>query len=231
MGEAPTVTVVIPALNEALKLPGILADLAQLECDHDVVVVDGDSRDTTCDVAREAGARVIAAARGRSTQLNAGAEEAPGEWLCFLHADVRMGKPARDALTAVVSDRHTQAAVWRFALDGPGTWFRIVEFGAWLRDRFGGLPYGDQGLLVRRKLFFEIGGFPRIPVMEDVALIRALKRRAPIKHLRAPLLVSARRWEREGPYCTWFRNIVLVTAYLAGVAPERLAHWYRSESG
>jgi hypothetical protein len=102
-----------------------------------------------------------------------------------------------------------------------------MEWGARIRDRLGGLPYGDQGLLVRRSAFERLGGFPDVPIMEDVAMVRALRSLVRIERLRAPLLVSPRRWQREGPYRTWLRNSLLITAYHAGVSPGTLARWYR----
>ncbi|MGD8727469.1 MAG: TIGR04283 family arsenosugar biosynthesis glycosyltransferase [Gemmatimonadales bacterium] len=220
------VGIVIPTLNEATTLPGLLADLRTLTIPADVVVVDGGSSDATASTAEQAGARVITAPLGRGPQLNAGAAAATGAWLCFLHADVRMLQPAREALARALGAR-TDAAVWDLAIQADGLWPRVMEVGARLRDRLGGLPYGDQGLLVRRALFEELGGYPDVPIMEDVAMVRALRRRTHLQRLGAPLLVSPRRWEREGPYRTWLRNAVLITAYHAGVPPSRLARWYR----
>lgn len=224
-----TVGVVIPTLNEARTLPALLGDLRALAEPTEVVVVDGGSRDGTREVAARLGARVVDAPPGRGGQLNAGAARAAGEWLCFLHADVRMPAAARDALRAAIRNPVMAAAVWRLAIDATGTWPRLMEFGARLRDRLGGLPYGDQGLLVRRSLFDAAGGFPDVPVMEDVAMLRRLRRHARIHRLAAPLVVSARRWERQGPFRTWVRNSLLIAAYLAGVAPRRLARWYTPE--
>ncbi len=227
---APTVGVVIPTLNEATYLPGILHDLAHLAVPHEVVVADGGSRDDTLTVAREAGAQVVSAPRGRGLQLNAGAAGVESEWLCFLHADVRMPESARAALERTVAAAAAQAAVWRLRIDAGGFWPRFMELGNALRDRIGGLPYGDQGLLVRRELFATVGGFPPFPIMEDVALIRALRRRVRIERLGASLGVSPRRWLREGPYRTWIRNSLLLSAYLAGASPQRLVRWYRPET-
>jgi hypothetical protein len=161
--------------------------------------------------------------------MNAGAAGARTPWLCFLHADVRMPAAAREALRWVVGQGRHEAAVWRFAIDAGGVWPRIMEWGAWARDRLGGVPYGDQGLLLRRELFATLGGFPPIPIMEDVALVRALRRRTPVQRLGAPLPVSPRRWQREGPLRTWLRNSALLAAYLAGASPERLVRWYQPE--
>jgi hypothetical protein len=116
------------------------------------------------------------------------------------------------------------------AIDGRGWWLRAVEYGALARDRLGGLPYGDQGLIVRRAIFEQLGGFPDIPVLEDVAFVRAARRTTTIRRLSSPVVVSARRWETEGPYRTWFRNSALLIAYLLGVSPRRLARWYPRHS-
>jgi rSAM/selenodomain-associated transferase 2 len=177
-------------------------------------------------VARAAGARVVSTKAGRATQMNAGASAANAEWLCFLHADVRLPQPARDDFVQAVTVSGSDVAVWRLAIDGRGWWFRTVEYGALVRERLGGLPYGDQGLIVRRALFDGLGGFPDIPVLEDVAFVRAVRRTATIRRLSSPVVVSARRWETEGPYRTWFRNSALLVAYLLGASPHRLARWY-----
>jgi hypothetical protein len=153
-----------------------------------------------------------------------------GEWLCFLHADVRVPPAARQALERALSNERLEAAVWGFRIDASGFWPRFMELGNRIRDRVAGLPYGDQGLLVRRRLFDEVGGFANVPIMEDVAMVRALRRRTRLVRLGAPLVVSPRRWRREGPYRTWVRNLLLLTAYLAGARPDRLARWYRPEA-
>lgn len=223
--------IVIPALNEAGSLPALLADLAALRPPADIVVVDGGSTDGTTDLAAAAGARVLRAAPGRGSQLLAGAAAARGAWLCFLHADVRMPEPARADLERTIADPTCDAAVWRLAIDARGWWYRAVEWGAARRHRLLGLAYGDQGLLVRRARYHAAGGYPPWPVLEDVALVRALRAGGSVRRLPSSLLVSARRWEREGPVRTWVRNTVLVSAYLAGVPPARLARWYRPEPG
>lgn len=226
----PAVGVVIPTLNEALHLPGILEDMERLAAPHEVVVVDGGSRDDTLELARSAGVRAVSAPLGRGPQLNAGAAALECEWLCFLHADVRMPGAARAELERAAADPALQVAVWGLKIDAAGFWPRFMELGTLLRDRIGGLPYGDQGLLVRRELFQAVGGFPELPIMEDVALIRMLGRRARIERLRARLVVSPRRWQREGPYRSWIRNGLLLSAYLAGASPRRLVRWYRPEA-
>ncbi len=226
----PELSVVVPTLNEAATLPRLLGDLGVLRVPYEIVVADGGSVDGTVGVARTAGARVVRAPRGRASQLNAGAQASSGHWLCFLHADVRVPPAAREALERTLSRDDAVAAVWGFRIDASGFWARFMELGTRIRDRVGGLPYGDQGLLLRRRLFQQVGGYPDTPIMEDVAMVRALSRRVRVERLGAPLVVSPRRWRREGPYRTWLRNGLLVTAYLAGVSPTRLARWYRPEA-
>jgi rSAM/selenodomain-associated transferase 2 len=226
----PIVSVIIPTLNEAELLPGLLADLALVDCPLEIIVSDGGSLDETAALARTGGARVVHARQGRGPQLNAGAAEARSDWLCFLHADVRVPAEARCHLERVLEDQRVQAAVWRLAIDAEGWWYRVVELGAKVRDRLGGLPYGDQGLLIRCSFFEELGGFPDYPVMEDVALSRAIQRNGTLTRLPSPLLVSARRWKKEGPARNYARNIGLISAYLAGVSPHTLARWYPNHS-
>ncbi len=221
--------VVVPTLDEARHLPGLLADLERLRkvIPADVVVADGGSGDATPALATAGGARVIAAARGRARQLNAGAHAVRGEWLLFLHADSRLPAAARRALlAALVDESGLEAAVFRFAIDLPAPWKRFIELGQALRQRLLALPYGDQGLLIRRDLFQVVGGFPDIAIMEDVATIRRLGRhRVRLRTLPAAIVTSGRRYRERGALRTWLANSLLISLYLMGVPPRWLAHW------
>jgi len=223
--------VVIPTLNEALYLPGLLADLQEVAraLSLDLVVGDGGSTDDTAAAAVSAGARVVLTPPppSRARQLNAGAEAVRGEWLLFLHADSRLPPPAQRALIAALrSEVGLEAAVFRFAIDLPTRWKRFIEVGQALRQRLYRLPYGDQGLLVRRDLFRAVGGYADIPIMEDVDMIRRLERRGVmIRTLPAPLVTSGRRYRARGVLRTWLGNVLLISLYLVGVPPRRLARW------
>lgn len=220
--------VVIPTLNEAQTLPALLDDLRELATvlALDVVVVDGGSSDGTRARAAAGGARVLEAPLGRARQLNRGAMVARGEWLLLLHADCRLGAAARTALlSALEPSAGVQAAVFRFAIDLPWFWKHFIELGQRVREELWGLPYGDQGLLVRRELFEAVGGYADIPVMEDVAIIRRLRQQTAIRRLPATLLTSGRRYLREGIVRTWLRHTALITLYYAGVSPHHLACW------
>jgi rSAM/selenodomain-associated transferase 2 len=220
--------VVIPTFNEAQTLPALLDDLRELATllPLDPVVVDGGSSDGTRARAAAGGARVVDALCGRAIQLNRGAMVARGEWLLFLHADCRLGADARAALlTALAPAAGVHAAVFRFAIDLPPFWRRFIETGQAVREILSGLAYGDQGLLVRRELFQSVGGYPDLPLMEDVAMIRLLRRRTRVARLAAPLVTSGRRYQQGGVLWTWLKHTALISLYLSGASPTRLARW------
>jgi rSAM/selenodomain-associated transferase 2 len=223
------IDVVIPTLNEAPYLPALLADLGKLRTTLplDVVVADGGSTDDTPGCAERSGARLVRAPRGRARQLNAGAAVATGDWLLFLHADSRLHVGARRTLlAAIVDDSDLQAAVFRFAIDLPRAWKRFIELGQTLRERLTGLRYGDQGLLIHRELFRAVGGFADMPIMEDVAMLRSIRRQAVrARTLPAELLTSGRRYRAHGVLRTWLANVLLITLYLMGVPTRQLARW------
>lgn len=170
------------------------------------------------------------AARGRGTQLRAGCGAARGAWLLVLHADARVPGAALREAEAAIAEPGARWGSWPLAIDRAGPWMRVVEAGARLRWRLLGLCYGDQGLLVRRDLYDAAGGYPDQPLMEDVALVRALRRLASPRRFRTPIVADGRRWDREGAAWVPFRNLGLLAAYLLGVAPDRLAGWYRPHS-
>jgi hypothetical protein len=169
---------------------------------------------------------VVLAQRGRGPQLRAGVAAAVGDWLLVLHADARLsGEALAEAEQAIVGGK-PEIASWPLAIDARTRWARWLERGAAWRWRVFGLPYGDQGLLVRRRLYDAAGGYPSTRILEDVALVRSLRRLAPVSRFRHPIQTDPRRWIREGPLRGTLRNATLLLLFLAGVAPERLARWY-----
>lgn len=231
---APTLSVVIPALDEAAGLPTLLAALrAGLGARCELVVADGGSRDGTPARAAAAGARVVQAARGRGRQLAAGARAARGSVLWFLHADARPDARALAEVAALVEAHEAGRALQgahacRLRIDAPGAGFALIAAGANLRTRLAALPYGDQGLLVSRAHYDAAGGYPEWPLMEDVALVRALRRNGvPVRSLGGRITVSPRRWERDGRVRRTLGNWRLLLRFLAGADPETLARDYR----
>jgi GT2 family glycosyltransferase len=172
---------------------------------------------------------VVSAPRGRGAQLRAGVAAARGEWLLVLHADARLGPAALAEAETAMHSAWVSAAAWPLAIDAPGLWYRLVELGAALRWRVAGLAYGDQGLLVRRTAYDAAGGYPETRIMEDVVLVRRLRRQGRVARFRHPIRVDPRRWQREGRLRGTLRNTALILLFLAGVAPDRLARWYRPE--
>lgn len=228
-GAAPPVSIIIPTIDEEVALALLLADLRALATPHEVIVCDGGSTDGTVDLARAAGARVVCSPRGRGVQLAGGARLARGGVLCFLHADVRLDGRAIAELDRAVLLAAERAAVFQLRIDAHGIVYRLIELMAnRVRTRLLRLPYGDQGLVVARAMYDEAGGYPALPLMEDVELVRSLRRLAPLQVLDASLLVSARRWQRDGPWRRTFRNWATMLAYSLGVSAERLGRWYRT---
>jgi rSAM/selenodomain-associated transferase 2 len=162
---------------------------------------------------------------GRGTQLNAGAARATGEWLWFVHADSRLPSGWLAAFREMtLSD--VSGGAFTFALDSPAWQARLLERAVALRVRWFNLPYGDQGLFVRRRIFESLGGFAPLPLMEDVEFVRRLTRSGPVRHLTLRLTTSARRWEHEGWLRRSVRNLTTLGLYTMGVSPERLARRY-----
>lgn len=215
-------SVVIPALNAGATLGACLEALAG---NNELIVVDGGSTDDTAEVAVRAGARVIAAPKGRGTQLRAGVVAARGEWLLFLHADTRLAAGWREAVADHVSAHGQKAACFRFRLDDPSWQARLLERVVALRVRWLGLPYGDQGLLISRALYEAVGGYCALPLMEDVDLVRRVGRRR-LRVLDVAAVTSANRWRRDG----WLRrsalNLSCLLLWTIGVSPARIARLY-----
>jgi rSAM/selenodomain-associated transferase 2 len=223
-------SIVVPALDEEQALPRLLGELLPLlRPDEELLVVDGGSRDRTVAAARAAGlpAEALLVARaGRAAQQNHGAAAARGEWLWFLHADAGVDPAALEALRAETRAPTRSWGRFRVRLDAAGARYRAVERGIELRSTAFGTPSGDQGLFVRRALFLDLGGFPDLPLCEDLALADLLRARERPRVLGPALRTSARRWEQGGVLRTVARMWAIRAAYRLGVAPARLARWY-----
>jgi rSAM/selenodomain-associated transferase 2 len=220
-----SVSIVIPALNEAALIAGCVTS-ALATGPQEVIVVDGGSSDETAALARGAGARVLLCAPGRATQQNAGARAAGGDVLLFLHADTRLAVGGSRQIEAALADVRVGCGAFRQAIEADGRLYRLLERGNAWRAARRGLPYGDQGIFVRRELFEEIGGFPQLRLMEDVFLMKRLRRRAWPVLLPGPLYVSPRRWQRRGVVRQTLRNWGLLGSAALGVHPDRLARFY-----
>jgi len=193
--------------------------------------VDGGSADDTARVAqRFPRVRVIASARGRARQMNVGARRAGGDILLFLHADTRLPDGALPAIATVLRDPRVVGGRFDVRFDSSRPVFRMIAFFMNLRSRLSGICTGDQAIFVRREVFEALGGYPDVPLMEDIELSRRLKRRGKIVALRLRVVTSARKWEREGAFRTIVLMWTLRLLYAIGVSPARLHGWYYGSS-
>jgi len=221
------ISVVIPTLNAAATLPDTLAALCSSAMLGEVIVADGGSSDETAARAVAAGARVVVGPRGRGGQLAAGAAAASGNWLLFLHADCRLEPGWERAVDAFLRAPAAEARAGYFdlALDDPAPAARRLERLVTWRSRFLALPYGDQGLLIARRLYDAVGGFAPLPLMEDVDLVRRLGRRRLVR-IGARCVASARRYRRDGFVRRPLRNLLCLLLYFIGVPPARIVRLY-----
>jgi rSAM/selenodomain-associated transferase 2 len=227
------ISVIIPTLNAERTLAQTLAALVPAVVEgivQEAILVDGGSTDETCAIAEAAGTQLIKAPLGRGSQLEAGAHQARGDWLLFLHADTVLepgwAEEAQNFIERVESGRrHQAAASFRFTLDDDGFMPRCIERLVALRCWGLALPYGDQGLLISRNLYNRLGGFRPIPLMEDVDLVRRLKRRELVM-LRSRAVTSGERYRREGYLSRSLRNLGCILLYYLRVPPRFLARLY-----
>lgn len=221
------VSIVVPALDEAEGLGRMLEGLAPLRGEGaEVIVVDGGSRDATRTIAAPLCDRVLEAPRGRAAQMNAGAAASRGAILLFVHADTRLPEGALAAIRAALADRRHAWGRFDVRIEGRARLLSGVAAMMNLRSRMTGIATGDQAMFVRREAFEAAGGFPSIPLMEDVALSKALKRVSRPVCLRSRVTTSGRRWERRGVIPTIALMWRLRLAYALGADPHRLARRY-----
>jgi rSAM/selenodomain-associated transferase 2 len=228
-------SVIIPTLNAEETLPRALATLVPAVVHgvvREVIIADGGSTDGTAEIAEASGAKLIRAPRGRGSQLAAGASAAKGNWLLFLHADTELEQGwdvEVDKLFERVASGRTRspeiAAAFRFTLDDFSGAARFLERLVALRCFLLRLPYGDQGLIVNRRLYDRIGGFQALPLMEDVDLVRRIGRRRLVM-LRARAVTSPARYLDDGFLARIARNALCITLYYLRVPPSVIARIY-----
>ena len=224
-------SVIIPVFNEADRVSWAVENWLASGVVGEVIIADGGSLDGTSDLARTAGALVMKTPRGRGGQMAAGADAAVGDWLLFVHADMRLGRGWQVVTQSFIANTANQfrAGYFRFAIDDPSTAARRLErIVAW-RCRAFGLPYGDQGLLISAEFYSRLGGFPIIPLMEDIALVRQIANHR-LEALPIDALTSNERYLQDGYLLRPARNLLCLALYFLGVSPAVLVSLYEGRS-
>ena len=224
------ISIILPVLNEETQIVRCLRLLQPWRgLEGELIVVDGGSSDRTVALAEPLADRILVSPKGRALQMNAGAREASGDILWFLHADSVPPADAIQQIRAALANSNRHWGRFDVRLSGRQSLLRVVETLMNLRARWTGIATGDQGVFVRRAAFEQVGGFPAIPLMEDIALSRRLRGRGWPVRLRQRLQTSSRRWERDGILRTILLMWRLRLAYFLGADPARLARsYYRS---
>lgn len=209
----PLISVIIPALNEADRLPRAIRSAMQ-SAGVEVIVVDGGSTDATRDVASQLGVQVIQAPRGRGAQMNAGAAGASGQYLLFLHADTRLPFGYVQHVQQILNTSGQVAGAFRMAFDCNVAPLRLIEWATGLRSRYMQLPYGDQALFLKRKVFDATGGFKMVPAMEDFDLVHRLRELGNIRIAHPAAFTSARKYLLHGPWRTVARHQWMIIRWM-----------------
>ena len=220
-------SIIIPTLNEAGRISAALVALQPFrQRGAEILVADGGSTDGTADIAVLGADNVITAPGGRASQQNAGAQKALGDTFLFLHIDTQLPLDADDLIADALNDRAVQWGRFDVRFDTDQTMLRVVATMMNARSRLTGIATGDQCIFVRRNEFEAVGGFPTLPLMEDVALSTLLRRHSAPECLHNKVTTSSRRWQKNGIWRTIFLMWGLRLAFALGVSPARLARWY-----
>lgn len=223
----PLVSVIIPVLNESDAME-TLRSLQRAAVE--VIVVDGGSQDDTVERAMAMGFKVMQAATGRASQMNAGAAAASGSILLFLHADTRLPEGFVALIQQALSQPNTVAGAFELAIAGTAAGLRWVEWGVKWRSKLLQLPYGDQAIFLKATTFWQLGGFANLPIMEDFDLVQRLRGYGNIAIAPAAVVTSGRRWQALGVFRTTLLNQIVLVSYLLQVPPDQIARWYRQGS-
>lgn len=226
-------SIIIPVLNESDRINALIERLRnqRFESSYEIIVVDGDPQGGTVKAIQSEGVVTIIAEKGRGRQMNVGAVAACGDILIFLHADTMLPDGALKKISRALERQNYVGGAFDLKIDSDRLFLKYISVRASLRSRWNRIPYGDQAIFMRRRYFGRIGGFKDIPLMEDVELMRRIKKDGrKITILPDKVTTSARRWQRDGALYTTVRNQALVALFRLGVSPDRLAKHYWRQS-
>ena len=217
------ISIIIPTINEANNLPLLLSDLATIDNEVEIIIVDCGSEDRTIDIANIYGARVHKAKeRNRGLQLDIGAKNSKGEWLIFLHADTRLTHDWFIKIKSVFNRERNFIYFFKFKINDKKIIFRILEILVNFRSQYFKQPYGDQGLVIHRSTYLKNNGFRKIPLMEDVDFLRRLDNKKDLKQLNLPIFTSSRRWKRTNIFSQAYKNWNFRRRWLKGESIKSL---------
>ncbi|MEB3310587.1 MAG: TIGR04283 family arsenosugar biosynthesis glycosyltransferase [Snowella sp.] len=222
-------SIIIPVFNEQSIVETYLSKI-QSHPQIEIIVVDGQSIDQTVLLAQQFPVKVVISPhKGRGNQLNYGASIATGEILCFLHLDSQLPPNYLSVIENQLSLPTAIAGAFSLGIDASGWSFRLLETLVNWRSRFCSLPYGDQALFLKAETFRKMGGFAKLPIMEDYEFVQRLKKRGKIQIAAAKILTSSRRWQKLGIFKTTLINQMMIIGYYFKIDPNILARWYRSQ--
>ena len=226
------ISVIIPTLNESSTIARTLTRTVALGFDE-IVVSDGGSTDSTIQMiqaccARVPTARLVTAPTGRARQMNQGVKACRNDIVLFLHADTELPPNAKAVIESTMEDPQIVGGRFDVRFDRPSRWGTVISWFMNRRSRLSGIATGDQAIFVRRQVFERMGGFPDIPLMEDIEFTRRLKRQGPTAALTDCVTTSFRRWERNGPFRTILLMWTLRFLYWLGISPTRLNNFYKA---
>ena len=201
------ISIIIPTINEASNLPLLLSDLSSIQKEGEIIIVDSGSEDKTIDIANIYGAKVFRSKeRNRGLQLDIGAKNSKGEWLIFLHADTRLTHDWFKKINSFLKGNKNIIYYFEFKINHKKIIYRVLEILVNIRSKFFKQPYGDQGLIIHRTIYFKNNGFRNIPLMEDVDFLMRLNQKKDLKQLNFPIFISSRKWERTNIFLQAIKN-------------------------
>ena len=223
----PKISFVIPTYNESRHLPLLLSDLSSVKGFSEIIVVDSESKDKTAEIAYIYGAKIYnSKKKNRGLQLNMGAKKAKGEWFFFIHADSRLNKDLFRQIELMIKADKKFIYFFKFKINNRKIIYRFMELLVNLRSNFFKNPYGDQGLIIHREVYFNNRGYRKIPLMEDLDFIKRLKKNAQLKMLTIPIYTSSRKWEKTNIIFQAFKNWNFRKRWLKGESQKSLYNEY-----
>jgi rSAM/selenodomain-associated transferase 2 len=222
----PTISVIIPTLNEEKELPQTLAQLDRYK-KLEVIVVDGGSEDSTVEIAKNHGRQVLSSPKGRGVQLNYGAKVSSGEILLFLHGDTRLPDKFDSLIHKTIKKKNCAAGAFSLRIDSPRKSLAMIAYCANLRSKYLQMPYGDQAIFTSKNIYSKACGYAEVPIMEDYIFMQDIRKYGKICILDEEATTSARRWQNFGVIRTTLINQFIVFGYHCGVQLPTLARWYQ----